>query len=145
MPEGPSSDFYKIYLYVNILDDMGGTTVFPIVTPVTVYPFDDLAYNMVYSIVNESSVDQINAYINSGNLNILAKNVIPLSTALNIISKRVLTTSDNLLARARKYMIDRVTESSLSDLSSIKVISSSLSASTETHEQVSSTTGVSTN
>ena len=123
---------------------MGGTTVYPI-PPVTVYPFDVLAFNMVLSVINGSSEDQINMCLNSGNLNLIGKYMIALSTELNILSKRETNIPSNLWALVRKILTDKATELSLSDISSVKVISSSLSAASETPEQVSSTTGVSSN
>jgi hypothetical protein len=81
--------------------------------------------------------------LNSGNLNLVAKNVIVLTTYFNMqfkiqsMNKTEASNSDNEMAFLRDYMIDRVTQLSVSDISSVKVISSALSAATRTPVQIS--------
>lgn len=79
--------------------------------------------------------------LNSGNLNLVAKNVIALSSVFNIQSLSSATSfkssqEDNeQKSQLREYLISKVVELSVSHMSSIKVISSSLaSASTNTEQ-----------
>ena len=80
--------------------------------------------------------------LNSGNLNIVAKNVIALTSDFNIQSLSPSASSSNnsendQKAELREFLIDKVTELSVSDMSSIKVIASALSSATANTDQIS--------
>ena len=152
LPQGPSADSFKIYLFVNVIDDTYGVTVYNITSPVTVTPNDALADSLAVSISSGDASSQALVALNSGNLNLVAKNVIALSTAFNIqstatssnqtMNQTQLDKANNQLAQLRDFMVSKVSELSVSDVSSIKVISSALSASTQTPEQVSTKAAV---
>jgi len=91
--------------------------------------------------------------LNSGNLNLVAKNVIALSSVFNIqsdttnsdnksASDSLLSAQNNQMASLRDFLVRKVCDLSVSDLSSIKVISSALSATTQIPEQVTTNTAV---
>ena len=154
LPQGPATDSYFIYLFVNIIDDTQGTTVFQLSTPVTVKPNDQLANSLAESISsNQDAGSPLILELNSGNLNLVSKNVIALSTVFNIQSAASNSTSssvntsaveqmNNQMASLREFLVNKVASLSVSDISSIKVISSALSAATQSTEQVSSSTAV---
>ena len=149
MPQGPSEDSYKIYLYVNIIDDTDGTTVFHIRDPVTVMPNNELATSLANSIRGNEASNPFLLELNSGNLNLVSKNVIALSTVFNIQSKssssflkNESSQFDNQMAYLREFMVNKVAQLSVSTVSSVKVISSALSAATQTPVQVSSKAAV---
>ena len=126
--------------------------MYNIPTPVVVMPYNALAASLANAISANDPNSLFLNQLNSGNLNLVAKNVIALTTVFNIQSvNTAASASPNLtqiaqlneqMADLREFMVNKVTNLSVSDLSSIKVISSALSAATQTPEQVSSKTAV---
>ena len=137
---------------MNIIDDTSGTVVYNIPTPVTVTPNNALANSLADSITNNDPNSPFLVQLNSGNLNLVAKNVIALTTVFNIQSSSSASSTNvnltqvnevnNQMAALREFMVNKVTELSVSDISSIKVISSALSAATQSPDQVSTTLAV---
>ena len=148
LPEGPSSDSYRVYLFVNIVDDTYGTTVYNIPLPMTVFPNNNLADSLAQSISSNDPTCPLLVDLNSGNLNLVSKNVIALTSVFNVQSyttssnASATTLQNNQKADLREFMINKVNDLSISDISSIKVISSALSAATGTPQQVSSKAAV---
>jgi len=155
LPQGPESDSYNIYLFVNIIDDSYGTTVYTILTPVHVTPDNQLANKLATSISNNDPNSPVLQALNSGNLNVVAKSVIALTTVFNIQSISNSSSSsnsiymtenpniqNNQMADLRDFMVKKLNDLSVTDISSIKVLSSALSASTQTYAQITSDTAV---
>jgi hypothetical protein len=161
LPQGPDSDLNRIYIFVNVIDDQSGTIIYDIPTPVTVLPDNQLATNLANSIsTNDPSCSALVA-LNSGNLNLVAKNVIGLTSVFNIQSlgnsvqtlasspsssntnlTSQIDTMNNQFADLREFMVNIVSNLSVTDLSSIKVISSALSAASQTPSQITANTAV---
>ena len=98
--------------------------------------------------------------INSGNVNLVAKNVIALTSVFNIQALSGSQTQSNSSsstsssspiqanpvndqqASLREFLIGKVADLSVSDMSSIKVISSALSAASANTEQISKNAAV---
>ena len=149
LPQGPDYDAYKLYLFVNIIDDTYGVAVYNITQPVTVMPNDNLANNLAASIATNDPNSPFLQDLNSGNLNLVAKNVIALTSVFNIqglsSSSATTTTSSNTTSNAandqkaalREFLIGKVAGLSVSDMSSIKVISSALSTASANTDQIS--------
>ena len=151
LPQGPDYDSYKLYLFVNIIDDTYGVTVYNITQPVTVMPNDNLANNLAASIASNDPNSPFLQDLNSGNLNLVAKNVIALTSVFNIqglsttSTASTTTTSTNATTNAendkkaalREFLIGKVAELSVSDMSSIKVIASALSSASANTDQIS--------
>ena len=143
-------DAYKIYLFVNIIDDSGGTTVYNITTPVIVTSNNALANNLASAISSNDPASPLLTDLNSGNLNLVAKNVIALSSVFNIqstasqtdVTANTTLDQNNQMAALREFFMQKVVDLSVSDISSIKVISSALSATTGAPQQVSSSMAV---
>ena len=149
LPQGPSSDFYRIYLFVNIIDDSYGKTVYNIPTSVTVMPNDALANTLIDAISSQNTNSPVYATLNSGDLNLVAKNVIALSTVFNIQSNTMPTSNvtaisaqNNQMATLREFFFEKIGNLSISDMSSIKLIASAFSAATDTPVQISSKSAV---
>lgn len=161
LPQGPDTDSYFIYLFVNIIDDTDGTTVYLLPTPVTVKPNNQLANSLAESISSNDASSPMVIELNSGNLNLVSKNVISLATVFNIQSSMSLNSNNTLnnsavsandtaaiaqinnqMASLREFLVNKMIGLSVSDISSIKVISSALSVATQTVQQVSATTAV---
>jgi len=148
LPQGPMSDAHNIYLFVNIIDDTLGTTVCNLTSPIPVTPNSLLVQDLMGSISSNDMTNSIYADLNSGNLNLVTNNVVSLSTALNIqISESggaifLNSSVNNQMASLRDYMIQKVSNLCVSDVSSIKVISSALSMATQVFYQISSSSAV---
>lgn len=147
LPQGPAYDSYKLYLFVNIIDDTYGTIVYNITQPVTVMPNDNLANSLAASISTNDPNSPFLQALNSGNLNLVAKNVIALSSVFNIqsLSATSSATSSNSSvnnadndqkAELREFLIKKVSNLSVSHMSSIKVISSSLASASANTNQI---------
>ena len=77
--------------------------------------------------------------INSGNLNLIAKNVIAISEVFNIQSSN---DGNDHIASLRENFISKLTESAISDISSVKLMSSALSTASGKIDQVSKNAAV---
>jgi hypothetical protein len=159
LPQGPDTNSFSIYLFVNVIDDTYGTTVYFLTTSVTVKPNDALASSLANSIASNGANSPLVLELNSGNLNLVSKNVIALATVFNMQSSSNTAGSNasssssnsssdqnvqinNRMASLREFLVDKVSSLTVSDVSSIKVISSALSAAKQTANQVSSNTAV---
>ena len=148
LPQGPAYDSYKLYLFVNIIDDTYGVTVFNITRPVIVMPNFNLADSLTSSITTNDPNSPFLRDLNSGNLNLVAKNVIALSSVFNIQSLSSATSKNSSQAdndqksQLREYLISKVVDLSVSHMSSIKVISSALASASANTEQISRNSAV---
>jgi hypothetical protein len=152
LPQGPAYDSYKLYLFVNIIDDTYGTIVYNITQPVTVMPDNNFASFITATDPNSPFFQDLN----SENLNIVAKNVIALSSVFNIqsLSASSSATSSSLnttnatnadndqKAQIREYLIGKLVDLSVSHMSSIKVMSSALASASANTEQISRNSAV---
>ena len=144
LPQGPCTDAYNIYLSVNIIDDTEGLTMYNIPNPVSVMPNYGVGQSLSNAISSNDFSSALLMYLNSENLNIVSKNVISLATAFNIESSSpvsCLTTNSSMtndqMSVIREYLVRQEVDLSVSDMSSIKVISSALAAATQNRNQVS--------
>jgi hypothetical protein len=155
LPQGPDYDFYKIYLLVNIIDDSGGITVYKFAEPVYVYPNKEATDRIINEILENNPRSLIVTNLNSGNLKTVTNFVSILSTQINMQNIVAPTNSANnsnssTLSEERKNnailretCISKVSELSISDLSSIKLFASALSTSTSVSKEISRTSAVS--
>lgn len=146
LPQGPAYDSYKLHLFVNIIDDSYGTTVYQIGQPISVMPNDNFVTNLASTIKSNDPNSQFLQDLNSGNVNLVAKNVLALTSVFNLESSSTAGAQANSTASSnadndqkasiREYLIGKVADLTVSDLSSIKVISSALSAASANTEQI---------
>ena len=143
MPQGSEFDSYFVYLSVNIIDDFDGKATFQLPSPIKVMPSNNNSnvFETILSNNGESQNIQALNEINSGNLNLISKNVIVLSHALNRQSSSY-SFSDDHNALIREYLIDKLSDLSVSDISSVKVLSTALSILTQIPNQTSSNLAV---
>ena len=146
LPQGPQSDTYKIYLAVNVKDNSNGVTTYNISTPVNVLPNDTSVQSLTDSILNlNGSNSQILNSLNSGDTNLVTSNVLALTSLITAQS-----TSDNSSSNSdnsqmillRDFMADKVTQLSVTDVNSIRMIGAALSSITQETQQVSVNTAV---
>ena len=168
LPTGHVTDSYKIYLSVNIIDDTDGITLYKLPYPVTVYPNDNLTYSIMETLIETNSVvnstnmtytsitnnnttktrttNRILLELNSGNLNLIAKNVVILAAAFNTMSTESSSLSSDKLDKMknlRESLVNTIAQLSVSDVSSMKVILSALSVATKNTTQISKSMAVS--
>ena len=136
-------------MFVNIIDDTYGVTVYNITTPVIVLPNFNLANSLTASITTNDPNSPFLQDLNSGNLNRVAKNVIALSSVFNIqslssatIKKNSSNADNDQKSQLREYLISKVVDLSVSHMSSIKVISSALASASANTEQISRNSAV---
>jgi hypothetical protein len=84
LPQGPETDSYKIYLYVNVIDDSLGITVFNITNPIQVMPNQNLADNLLADFLSNDPSSPFLSNLQSGNLNTISKTIIGIATVFNI-------------------------------------------------------------
>ena len=148
LPQGPQSDTYKIYLVVNVKDNSNGVTTYNISTPVNVLSNDTSVQSLTDSILNlngNGSNSQILNSLNSGDTNLVTSNVLALTSLINAQS-----TSDNSSSNSensqmillRDFIADKVTQLSVTDVNSIRLIGAALSSITQETQQVSVNTAV---
>ena len=152
LPPGQSTYSYNISLSVNIIDDTDGITVYSLPYPVTVYADNNLTYSIIESLIdtnanmiNTQTTNQIMLELNSGNLNLVARNVIILTTVFNIMNSAssLSLAKLNQMTYLREFMMNKISQLSASDVSSIKVLLSALSETTKIARQISQTMAVS--
>ena len=134
LPEGPAEDSHKIYIIVNIIDDSNGKTEYKMANPITVWPNVEIASNLVDMVSSNDPNSPIIQDLNSGNVNLVAGNSLVLSCVLNSANKNI---SDDQGANVRDFLIDKISSLTVSDMSSIKIISTALFMTTSKIEQVS--------
>ena len=137
-----------------MVDDTSGATYYSIDQAVIVTPNNNLANDLTSSILTNDLTNPLFIGLNSGNLNLVSKNVIAISTALNLQSTSKNESSQNIdsqtnkdetnnqVAQIREYLVEKISALSISDISSIKVISAALSTTTNSLEQITSNTAV---
>ena len=140
LPQGLDSDLNRIYIFVNVIDDQSGTIIYDIPTPVTVLPNNQLATDLANSINTNDPTCSALAALKSGNLNLVAKNVIGLTSVFNIQSlgntnsnlTSQINTMNNQFADLREFMVNIVTNLRVTDLS--RFISSNSNAFTDNNK-----------
>ena len=145
---------------MNIIDDTDGTTVYTLPYPVTVYPNDNYTYSIIETLIDTNtyvdntdmtktiSTNQILLELNSGNLNLVAKNVVILAAVFNTMSTASSSLSSdkhNQMTNLREFMVNKIAQLSVSDVSSMKVILSALSVATKNATQITKSMAVSVN
>jgi len=137
LPQGPQSDSYQIYLSVNIVDDTNGVTTYSLPSPVVVLPNTNL-------LSDPSSNVQLMTELNSGNVNLVARNAIAIASGLNMQfdSPQTSTSQISEVTAFKELLVNKVTQLSVSDSNSISTIASTLSSLTQVPNQVSSNMAV---
>ena len=130
LPQGPDFDSFRIYLSVNIIDDTNGVTTYTLANPVEVRPNPDL-------LAVSSTNAQLMTELNSGNVNMVARNAIAFANGFNM----QFNTSQSMaqisqVAAFKELLVEKVTQLSVSDSNSIGTIASTLSSLTQVPDQV---------
>lgn len=83
LPQGPSTDSYNIYLYVNVIDDSLGLVTYNITNPIQVTPNQNLANNLLADILSNDPKSLFLNNLQSGNLNTISKTIIGIASLFN--------------------------------------------------------------
>ena len=154
MPQGPDSDSYRIYLSVNIIDDTNGVTFYNITNPVIVTPNLNTVSDFTSLISSNDPNSQILLELNSGNLNLVSKNVIALALAFNLQtinssnstssnqSIAATTEQNNQLAVLREFLASKIDSLVVLSASNIKNIASTLAVLTNNPNQITTNSAV---
>ena len=134
MPQGAVEDNYNIYIYVNIVDNENGRTVYHLSSPIQVLPNSQSADIFISVIDSIDPANKISQDLNSQNINLVSKNVLVIASILNRHSS---TLTNEQKANIREYLINKIISLTLTDISSIKIISTALSLLTYSSDQVS--------
>ncbi len=124
---------------VHIIDDSNGVTAYDISIPVSVLPSpNQILSNSTQSILYNNAYSELLLQINSGNLNLIALNLISLVRTFNMENSSQLKTQNiNKQSVFLEFLLDKINELSISDTSSMKVIGSCLSELTKESDFVS--------
>ena len=141
LSQGPPNDGNKIYIFVNIIDNNDGVTIYTISKPIVVTSNENFLDELAANLASNNPSLPLLQELNSQNLNLIAKNVIAVAGELNFQSLSLNETKSNAQntqkASLRDYLIGKLTDLSISDLSSMKIISSAMSIASSDREQVS--------
>jgi hypothetical protein len=131
-------------LTVLIIDDSNGVTVYDISKPVSVLPSSNqILSDLTQSILCNFACSEQLLQINSGNLNLIALNLISLVRTFNMenfnnLSSQLNTQNINKQSEFLEFLLDKLNEIIISDMSSMKVMGSCLSELTRQSDFVSS-------
>ena len=138
LPQGPQFDSYNIYLSVNIIDDSNGKFFFNLSTPVQVQPNNN-TNNILQAILSNNSSSNQMLELNSGNLNLISRYVISLSLFMSTQNPPF---DNDQMASIRENLMSKLSQLIISNMSSIKVLSSAFSILTQKPDQVTSSLAV---
>ena len=144
LPQGLYSDLYSLNLIVYIIDDFNGKTVYHIPQSVTVLPNDQQTQSYVEAFLNNNFTSKFLLDLNSGCLDLVGKNVIFLANWFNLPSNSLYFTNtiliteknDQLASWRSEILLKKINELSISNIRSIKIISSALALITNNLQQV---------
>jgi hypothetical protein len=83
LPQGPVYDDYKMQMYVKVIDDTGGVTIFNINETITVHPDNNKTNEILNSILYGDFNSTENRNLFSGDLRHVSSLIISLSAVLN--------------------------------------------------------------
>ena len=86
LPAGPQDDSYKVYIFVRIIDDLGGVTEYKISSPIIVEPNFYVASAYLDDMLNNKNTKTFIKQLFTGNLQQTSQNVISFATNLNQIN-----------------------------------------------------------
>ena len=85
LPAGPQDDSYKVYVFVRVIDDLGGVAEYKISSPIIVEPNFYAANAYLSDMLNNKNTKTFIKQLFTGNLQQTAQNVISFATNLNQI------------------------------------------------------------
>lgn len=83
LPQGPEYDNYNMSMFVKIIDDTNGATIFNILTPINVKPDTVFTNSLLDDILNSNTSSQANKNLFSGDLRKTSNTISLLSQLLN--------------------------------------------------------------
>jgi hypothetical protein len=151
LPSGPSADSYNLNIFIKIYDDLSAQTTFYLDRPIQVKPLSNLQSSILQSLSSNDFSSPVLKQIISGNMQTSSKSIIMLAMAINDQSPSSSTINTNSSSPSeqtkqnailRDFFINNTISMSVSDLSSIKLISSVLSATTTVYSEITNESAV---
>jgi len=145
LPQGPESDSYHLYVFVNIIDESYGFTTYHIDKPVQVFPNTELVEQLFKTSLTKDPRNQAVVSLNTGNLKTVSSFVTTLTTEINQKGTFIVNETDynqtlaeqNQKAELREVLINQLKDMPISDISSIKLFSTALSSTTQDTKEIS--------
>ena len=78
LPVGPAEDSNKVYIFIRIIDDFGGVTLYTINDPIIVNPNVSLARGLLNEMGINSNLNYFIKQILTGNLQVCSENILTL-------------------------------------------------------------------
>ncbi|CAF1093640.1 unnamed protein product, partial [Brachionus calyciflorus] len=122
LPQGLKEDFYRLYIFIQIFDDLDAITVFEIPEPVIVEVDMKFFESIVNPILNDPISFDLLKEIRTGDLNVASKNIISMTSILNDAPLDI-----EKKKQIKILFVDEITKYNANDMSSVKLISSVLS------------------
>ena len=152
LPAGPSDDDHKIFLYAKIIDNAGGLTVFNLPTPVQVVENKALTDSLMSQILSNSPNSDFLNKIQTGSLQESSKSILAISTMINMDTSSSQSSTNgssseddeavNQRKKVREQLMNVVSGFTISDLSSIRLVTSVLSSLASNPNEISTTSSV---
>ena len=86
LPAGPQDDSYKIYLFVRIIDDLGGVTEYKLGSPIVVEPDFVFVTSYLNDMLDNKNTKTFIKQLFTGNLQQTTQNIISYASNLNQIN-----------------------------------------------------------
>ncbi|CAF0988120.1 unnamed protein product, partial [Brachionus calyciflorus] len=140
LPQGLKENSYKLFVFVQVIDDSDGITIYEIPQIITVELMSGFLNDFSNQILNNPEQSNFLNDIKNGNLQDSSSSLISINSLINNEEN-----SSNLLVEKQKLkniLIDIACNFQITDLSSVKVIASVLSVLTENPQDVSDSRNV---
>lgn len=131
LPPGSKLDGYKLYIFVQIIDDSDAITIYEIEKPVVVQVRHDVLSQLSNQLANDPENSEFFKQIKYGNLQQASTNMISMSM---LLKEQPNNEQDNY--KIKDLFIQAANDLEADDLSSVKVISSVVSVLTENIQEL---------
>jgi hypothetical protein len=99
LPLGPATDGYKTYLYVNIIDNDGGTTTYQFPSPVVVNQSANLLQTVTDQLLNPTGGGNIVEALYNGDSQLTTQTLLTISSVLNSVNTSAYNTVGSVVDR----------------------------------------------
>ena len=142
LPQGPPPE-YKVRLFVQIIDDGDGITVYDINEDIFVYPNSAESNKLVDDVLNNPNSSYLNT-LQTGNLQSIGQQMSSFTSTLNMVASADQPDQQaDKRGMVRDILMNSVGSMNASDMSGVKVIASMLSSISGSVDEISLTSAVS--
>ena len=134
LPQGLESNSFKLFLFVQIIDDSDAITIFDLKNPITVKPRPDYLANVSKQLLDNPENSSFLKMLKNADLQQSSRNIISISSMLNDQNSN--TTSSQDAEKIKNIFTNVANDFQANDLSSVKVVASVLSLLTTNKDQL---------